>query len=111
VQKINPIWWFGNIDEPKAPDWYRPEDPHRDFRYHLRNPFHNFTFYVIGIADKEFVRMGRYPEAVANPDQGWNWAVIKYGWLRLPFISYHRGDFKFYIGWRPRGNFGFKLNF
>jgi hypothetical protein len=23
--KINPIWWFGNVDEPRAPDWYRPD--------------------------------------------------------------------------------------
>src|SRR5262245_20297401 len=23
-QKANPIWWFGNADEPVAPDWYHP---------------------------------------------------------------------------------------
>jgi hypothetical protein len=77
----------------------------------LRNPFHNFDFYVIGIADKEFVRSGRYPKKNSNPDGGWDFAVSKYKCLRLPFISYQRGKFNFYCGWRNRGNFGIKINF
>src|SRR5579872_7587799 len=50
--KLNPVWWFGNADESKAPNWYRPHDSHRDLSWRLRNPFHNFDFYVIGCADK-----------------------------------------------------------
>ena len=109
--KWNPVWWFGNVDSPTPPDWYRPDDPHRTRRWHWRNSLHNFTHYVIGIYDKPFVRVGKYPDRVFAPDGGWNWAISKYKCLRLPFVSYRKGDFKFYFGWRERGNFGVKLNF
>ena len=83
----------------------------RKLTWSLRNPGHNFTFYVIGIEDKVFLRVGRYADRVANPNGGWNWAVCHYRWLRLPFIDYHSGRFEFYFGWRNGGNFGMKLNF
>ena len=108
-QKLNPVWWLGNADSPVAPDSYRPGESHRDFRWHLRNPCHNFTFFVIGVADKPFTRTGRFPDRNFNPHGGWNWAVCRYGWLRLPFLSYQRGGFKFYCGWRSGGNFGMEL--
>ena len=40
--KLNPVWWFRNLAEPIAPAWYRPNDPHRNLKYHLRNPGANF---------------------------------------------------------------------
>jgi len=110
-QKLNPLFWFGNIDGPVPPDWYRPDTRMRNFLWHCRNPFHNCFFYIIGISDKEFVIVGRFPGKISNPDGGWNWTVCKYKWLRLPFVSYKRGDFNFYLGWRNKGNFGMKLNF
>jgi hypothetical protein len=110
-QKLNPIWWFGNADEPNAPDWYHPSQPLRTFRWHIRNPFHNFTFYVIGIADKPFTRVGPYARQTGNPNGGWNWAVNRYKRLRLPFADYRRHGFEFYLGWRTGGNFGIKINF
>ena len=109
--KWNPIWWFGNVDSPTPPDWYRPEDPCRTNRWYWRNSLHNFTHYVIGMRDKPFVRVGRIPDKIFAPEGGWNWAVCKYKFVRLPFVSYQRGGFKFYCGWRERGNFGMKLNF
>lgn len=111
AQKWNPCWWFGNMDDPTPPQWYRPEDPHRVAKWKRRNPLHNFTFYVVGIADKDFRRVGRYPDQVFNPHEGWNWAVCKYKVWRLPFISYRHGSLKFYLGWRERGNFGAKFTF
>jgi hypothetical protein len=108
---MNPVWWLGNADSPTPPDWYRPGKRSRNFTWHVRNPFHNFTFYVIGIADKPFTRVGRFPGEVSNPNGGWNWAVCRYKWRRLPFIGYNRGRFKFYCGWRGSGNFGMKFNF
>lgn len=108
--KINPVWWFGNMDDPKPPDWYRPDSKHRNFLWHLRNPFHNFVFYVIGIADKEFKRTSLEPEGGPNPQDHWDVAVARRKFLALPFIGYHRGRFNFYFGWRDRGNFGIKLN-
>ncbi len=110
LQKWNPAFWLGNLDDPDPPDWYRPDDPRRDGKWYCRNSLHNFTFYVIGIADKEFVRTGRHLGNF-NPNDGWNWAVCRYKCVRLPMISYKRGRFLFYFGWRERGNFGIKLNF
>lgn len=109
--KFNPVWWFGNIDDPVPPAWFRPDEKRRVFKWHLRNPFHNFTFYVIGIADKPHVRSGRYPKKVGNPNGGWNFAVAKHRLLRLPFLAYNRGKFAFYLGWRERGNLGAKINY
>ena len=59
--KFNPAWWFKNVDDPTPQDWYKPADPRRTFKWHVRNSLHNFTFYVVGIADKKFKRSGRYP--------------------------------------------------
>lgn len=109
--KWNPIWWFGNADDLEPPEWYRLNGRWRRCAWHWRNPLHNFTHYVIGIADKPFERAGRFPTDVFNPNGGWNWAICRYKCLRLPFISHTRGRFAFYAGWRQRGNFGVKLVF
>ncbi|HEU5122811.1 MAG TPA: hypothetical protein VFW05_01970 [Verrucomicrobiae bacterium] len=110
-QKFNPVWWFGNVDDPVPPTWFRPEEKGRTFKWHLRNPFHNFAFYVIGIADKPHVRSGRFPRRISNPDGGWNFAVARRRIVYLPFVAYNHGRFDFYFGWRTRGNFGGKINF
>ena len=107
--KFNPVFWFGNYDRPLPPRSYKPGDPHRVLKWRFRNPCHNFDFYVIGIADKTFRRVGKYPDKVFAPNGGFNWAVCKYKLLRLPFVSWERGRFKFYCGWRNRGQFGFEL--
>ena len=109
--KFNPIWWAQNASEPDAPAWYCPDCGCREFRWWLRNPFSNFTSYVIGVADKETVRYGRYPEQTSNPKSGWNFAVTRRRIVYLPFIDYKRGRFEFYFGWRKAGKFGVKLNF
>lgn len=111
--KLNPIWWFGNADEPRAPHWYRTNSSScfRNVAWYFRNPLANFSNYVIGIGDKESVRSGRYPTKIGNPRGGWNYAVSRRHILYLPFIDYKRGRFEFYFGWRERGNFGIKLNF
>jgi hypothetical protein len=109
--KLNPFWWFMNVDDPNPPAWFSPDSNCRRVKWFLRNPFHNFGFYVIGIADHEFVRSGGYPGLNSDPDGGWNFAVSKYKWRRLPYASYWRGRFEFYIGWRNRGNFGIKISF
>lgn len=110
-RKWNPAFWFGNEDDPDPPEWYRPGDPKRRRKWYFRNPSHNFTFYVMGIADKEFDQTGLHPGEVFNPHGGWNWTVCRYKCRRLPLLSYQRGGFQFYFGWRERGNFGMKLTF
>jgi hypothetical protein len=109
--KLNPLWWCKNLDHPTPPDWYRPGQKMRNLRWNMRNPCNNFTFYTIGIADKTFERRGKYPEVVFNPNGGWSYSVCRYKRLCLPFLSYQHGKFKFYAGWRNRGNIGFKLTF
>jgi hypothetical protein len=109
-QKMDPSFWLGNNDDPEPPVDYLPGEPDRLSKWYFRNPFHNFTFYVIGIADKEFERKGRLPDRVFDENGGWNWAVSHYGIWRLPFISYKDQHMQAYWGWRDSGNFGMKLN-
>jgi hypothetical protein len=109
-EKLNPVWWLKNRDDPTPPGWYKPDDRHRRLKWSFRNPFHNFNFYVIGVADKKFYRSGRYPESVMNPHGGWDFEAARYKFFWLPFVSYHREKFDFYFGWRNHGNFGIKLN-
>jgi hypothetical protein len=109
--KLNPVWWLGNAEEPRPPAWYRPDGSCRTFMWYMRNPFVNFSYYVIGVADKKSVRSGVYPTVNGNPNGGWNFAVTRRRIVYLPFIDYKRHRFEFYFGWRERGNFGMKLNF
>jgi len=109
--KLNPVWWLGNIDDPAPPAWYRPDDKHRTTKWRWRNPFHNFDHYVIGVADKKFARSGRWPERNSNPNGGWDFEVARRKLVLLPFLSWQRGRFNFYWGWREHGSFGIKLNY
>ena len=110
-QKVNPVFWFENADDPVPPDWYRRGKSMRAFTWAFRNPCHNFTWYVVGIGDKSFTRVGRYPGTISNPNGGWNWAACRHGYWRYPSIVYDRHRFHFYFGWRRGGNFGMKFNF
>ena len=109
--KLNPVWWLENANEPVAPGWYRAGEKHRNLKWHFRNPFHNFDFYVLGVADKQFVRSGRYPEKNGNPHGGWDFAVARRRLVLLPFVSYERPSITFYFGWRESGAFGAELRF
>ena len=109
--KLNPVWWFENADEPLPPDWYQPDDPHRVLKWRFRNPLHNFSHYVIGVEDKEFSRSGKYPERNADPRGGWNFALGRRWLAPLPYVSYERSWCTFYFGWREHGAFGLKLAF
>ena len=107
--------FFGNKDDGiYGPPGYLPPKWLIAVCWWFRNPAHNFTFYVIGLAaipTTEYTRTGRFPYTNFNPYEGWNWTVIRYKSWWLPFISYqddHLGQF--YIGWRDRGAFGIKLN-
>lgn len=80
--KLNPLWWFQNSDKPLAPSWYKPDWPEwrRQFYWkYFRNPLHNFTWYIIGIADDKYKkRIGTYPTTVFAPDGGWNLCYFKW---------------------------------
>jgi hypothetical protein len=110
-QKLNPLWSLGNADDPQPPVDYKPGSPIRRLQWSLRNPLHNFTFYVIGVSDKDTVRTGRHANHVFAPGGGWNWAVTRRHLVLLPFVSYENDRCRFYLGWRESGNFGAKLTF
>ena len=108
--KLNPQFWLENIDDPLPSAAFIPDDPGRVDKWYWRNPFHNFTFYVIGLADLRFERIGLCPRDNFNRQEGWNWCVARYGFLEVPFISFKNGRLQAYFGWRERGNFGIKFN-
>ncbi|NOZ68016.1 MAG: hypothetical protein GXP46_01905 [Deferribacteres bacterium] len=111
-QKINPIWWFGNIDDPEPPDWFEPTQLNYERRrgWRFRNPFHNFFWYVLGIADKEFTAHGKATENVFVDGLNYTFLKTKHLPVCFPFISYRGLGIKFYVGWRPdSGAFGLKL--
>jgi hypothetical protein len=110
-RKLDPIWWFGNVDDPEPPASFRQGDP-RPLRlalWYVRNPFHNLFFYVIGIADQPTVTSGASPRQVFAP-RGCKATVTRAvgGGLPLPFVSCN-GPVQFYAGWRVDGALGFAL--
>jgi len=117
--KFGKLFWyiFGNSDDPEPPINYLPNKPFwlRTLLWYLRNPLHNFTFYVIGCKHKDRIVHGKEPSKVFV-EQGWNWYIgrpVDSKWRWLPFISYQRKigrkTFQFYIGFRLGTCFGFKF--
>lgn len=118
TKKINPLWWFGNDDEPTPPEWYMPGSQQwlRVLAWYARNPLENFSNYVIGVSDRNLSVVGMAPIMVVawndlpGGRRGFKWSVIHLGWLRLPFISYVGKYIMWYAGWEYGGFFGFKWN-
>lgn len=115
--KINPIWWFGNVeglDPAYMPNW--PLWQRRMFWF-ARNFAFNFFRFVVGVEDRDLMVTGPAPVFLpvwheAQPRRtGWKWSLICTGCLVLPFASYTGDRIVFYIGWLPSGGrLGFKLN-
>lgn len=114
---------FGRLFSPTLPsvsvEWV-PIAGSSDWRWWravawwFRNPFHNLTWYVLGVADKERVVRGPWAPSFHRPEGGWLWCFTDVQVLgftvSLPFISYLSATRKGYAGWRPSGSFGFKFN-
>jgi hypothetical protein len=130
--KINPVWaLFGNADDGVlGPPWYLhptflwiPESIGwrwwRAVCWWFRNPAHNLTFYIIGVADVDRMVSSRWGADIHPPVGGlhfmWTMAPVQL-WrgkqvvISLPFVSYLSEHVKAYAGWRPSGAFGFKAN-
>lgn len=106
-KKINPLWWFGNYNDPvdrvnqdgsPAHGTFYPDKPHwfRAMMWGLRNPLHNFMFFVIGLSDRKHL----INDGQIWPAKGQKWNI------RLPFISYRGKKWEWYIGWRNGSTFG-----
>lgn len=113
-------WWalFGNADDGYFGDdnWRagRPKSLLLALDWWLRNPAHNLTWYVIGVADRPRTVSGVYGNRFHRPGGGWltSWTSVRaFGLsLQLPYVSYLSAHVKGYAGWRPSGAFGLKLN-
>ena len=118
-RKLNPLWWFGNEDD----GWCGEKDPGMKWwldencdgkcsikcalKWFIRNPFHNFAFYVIGFADKEIENTEFWPK---YPNKTlFVIRKVKDTFIRIPFFSFRYKGWEGYIGWRERGNFGYAL--
>jgi hypothetical protein len=92
--------------------------------WHMRNPWHNLFFYVIGQAymkNSEITFVGlsqEHSEAFTYREKGKTFSKNSHfylglhGWkpffqLRLNYTEKYQSDF--YLGWRERGNFGLKF--
>jgi hypothetical protein len=87
----------------------------RKLSWWFRNPAHNLTFYVIGVVDQHRVYRCKYGTNIHKPGGGLLIASTvlvssKMKLFCLPFASYISPYVKTYIGWRPAGAFGIKLN-
>ncbi len=106
LKKLNPIFWFGNLDDPAPPEWFSGSR----LAWFWRNPMHNLCFYVLGFCQYRSTSYGKHPETVFA-DQGWNWAItFIWNWLPLPFISYRGTNWRWYVGWKcPGASLGFEF--
>lgn len=109
------LWWafFGNADDGYYGDeeWRAGRKPSfwLALQWWLRNPAHNFCFYVIGFADEDRIFVGDKNWGV---DRGWSvhWLVTTVTGQRRPLLTYCAEDgTTSYIGWRPSGAFGVAL--
>lgn len=82
LQKLNPLWWIKNEDDPIVPVWFKSPVSwisNQSYWMYLRNPLHNFTNYVIGIRDiSKKKRYGIKPEDVFNSEGGFNLTFFLY---------------------------------
>jgi hypothetical protein len=99
-KKWNPIWWAGNDDDA-------PPQGYSSFGWFLRNPFHNFMFYVLGFADEPVASWPTNENFAPGGGCRFIWVQPEFG-LAHPFVSC-KGALEFYIGWRTGGAFGVTL--
>lgn len=109
------VFWalFGNEDDGYYGDdtWRagRPKTLVLGVKWWLRNPAHNWCFYVIGFADYDHYFEGEKDWGV-DPGFSFHWCYRE-GKTKFPLLSYVGKKRGWYIGWRPYGSFGISLNF
>ena len=113
------IWaFFGNEKDGYIGDAvfnpYQIDNFSMRLRWWLRNPLHNFTWYVLGIAHFSTLRF----DENETEQPGWNFSysviAVEYEFLkdkapRYYFFHYIGKRFEFYLGWRGTGAFGAKF--
>ena len=121
--KIDLSWWRANADDPPPPGYNAAQ-------WAARNPWHNFTWYVAGCADRWRLVIGRktnwnenggwHVHLVLDPWRssiflvlgllvGWLWwppAVLPLLIALGPYVSYKSAEIEAYIGIRFDGAWG-----
>jgi hypothetical protein len=120
-KKINPVWWFQNEENQTVDqaEWYHPEWSYRRRWWTwnvIRNPLQNLRSFVLGVQDRNYTVIGKYPvnciqrDDLQPPETGWQWCVID-TLIPLPFASYSGKRWVFQFGWQFNGFFAFvKIN-
>ena len=121
-----PVWfarWKTGKEIPEGMSAYRQFNTNwvRHLVWGLRNPMHNFMFYVVGVSDRNYDLVGPKPvrvtllsdlDHVNRKLRGFQWKLL---WLNefivLPFVSYSGDHWRLYAGWRPDGALGFKITY
>lgn len=120
-KKLNPFWWFLDSDLPCGRRWWFEKHCKKcnlicKLKFAFRNPFHDFTHYVIGVQHK-------IKDGSCNPYCDYkrictkNWIItidkIECKFINLYWIDFkHKsGKYEFYIGWRCGGGFGIANRF
>lgn len=116
---LNPL---GNWNEPLPYPEHRKQQAEQSWLppavwWNLRNPFHNFCHYWVGITPR-----GQRYEWIDPEEKGWvrvkvpahslwqySFWTRKGSKIKLPHWYYNGEEWEFYIGWLSRGNFGMAL--
>lgn len=111
---LNPL---GNWNEPLPYPEHRKVEAEQSILppsiwWLIRNPFHNFCHYWVGITPLgnryEWLEpeLNGWERIVGPNDKKWQYSYWKKGNIKLPFWNYEGNSWQFYIGWLSRGNFG-----
>lgn len=108
------LWWaiFMNDDDGYYGDdkWRagRPKTFKLAVAWWFRNPFHNFTHYVIGFKGRHHTYVGQDTDRMGWV-RGWVLVTLLGVICWFPYRGWNSPKWMAYAGWRPSGAFGFKL--
>jgi len=109
IPKMNPFWWFISDNEPCPADFKAGFEPEwlRCVFWNIRNPLANFKAYVIGHADRKFIRVGMNPTSTWTSDESgtFNLCVNRAGIFLYPFLSWRLKPCEGTFGWAASGCF------
>jgi hypothetical protein len=80
-RKVDPLWLlFGNADDGVIGDRKRNPAQIDTWRtrlaWWLRNPLHNLTWYLLGVADRRRDVWGPWGDEFHRPGGGWLWSIV-----------------------------------
>lgn len=87
----------------------------RNLCWWRQNLGHNFAHYVLGVADRDRIVIGRFSPMSRAPVSGWltctTHTQVGDHYLNLPFISFHSDACDMEFGWHPSGAFTLRFHY